>query len=130
MKNNIKQHHFQKLLFGAKLTIFEDLHTGVFYISYHDARSSTLFPMPNANGTYVISDNIENSNFHFSKLLVEDDNTILGASYKQKIVYYHEMATNVIYIQHNDFVSSSIAPLAKKDGSFFTFSEWNNFYNS
>ena len=129
MENNVIQHHFQKLLFAGKITIFEDLNTKVYYIAYHDERSSTIFPMVNINGNYITSTNLENYDFHFSKLLVEDESSIYLEKKKKKIVYYLEEATGIIYIQHTDLVSSSITPLINPDGSYFTYSQWKNIHN-
>lgn len=129
MENNVIQHHFQKLLFAGKITIFEDLNTKVYYIAYHDERSSTIFPMVNINGNYITSTNLENYDFHFSKLLVEDESSIYLANSRQKIVYYLEEATGIIYIQHTDLVSSSITPLINPDGSYFTYSQWKKIHN-
>ena len=129
MENNVIQHHFQKLLFAGKITIFEDLNTKVYYIAYHVERSSTIFPMVNINGNYITSTNLENYDFHFSKLLVEDESSIYLANSRQKIVYYLEEATGIIYIQHTDLVSSSITPLINPDGSYFTYSQWKKIHN-
>ena len=73
--------------------------------------------------------NLENYDFHFSKLLVEDESSIYLANSRQKIVYYLEEATGIIYIQHTDLVSSSITPLINPDGSYFTYSQWKNIHN-
>lgn len=124
---NISEHHSQKLLVG-KITILTDLHTDVTYLAYHSFWSSSLAPMVNADGSFVCNPigrfyfNLLDSNFN-------DDMRIVGQTSNQKIAYYHEYLTGVIYLLHKEFRTSSITPLAKSDGTYFTYSEWNEIHS-
>ncbi len=128
IRYNISEEYSQKLLFG-KVTILADLHTETVFLAYHSSRSSSLAPMVNADGTFVTS--YKHDRFWFELL---DDNVthgmpILSMNMRQKIAYYHELGTGVIYILHKELGTSSIAPLAKPDGTYFTYPEWDKMHS-
>ena len=121
---NISEEYSQKLLFG-KVTILADLHTETVFLAYHSFGSSSLAPMVNADGSFVTK--YKHGRFWFELL---DDNKngdmpVLSQESNKKIAYYHELATGVIYLLHKELGTSSITPLAKPDGTYFTYPEWD-----
>ena len=128
MGYNMSEEYSQKLLVG-KVTILTDLHTEVTYLAYHSFWSSSLAPMVNADGSFVTQ--YKHKRFYFDILAnnINDDMRILSQESSQKIAYYHERGTGVIYLLHKEFTTSSITPLAKPDGTYFTYSEWEKMHS-
>ena len=129
MRFNLSLEYSKKIL-GGKIRILTDLHTDVTYLSFTSFLSSSLTPMVNVDGSFVT--NHHHDRFWFELL---DDGRhknmpVLGfPDRNENVAYYLEWGTGVIYLLHQNFLSTSICPLAKSDGTYFSYSEWKEMHS-